>query len=110
FVDDLPDGIHTQVGERGARLSGGQRQRIALARALVERPDILILDEVTSALDPESETAIVENIRALQGRTTIIAITHRSALLDLADEVYALKDGRLSSIDAATADPLADVV
>ncbi|MEM8849548.1 MAG: ATP-binding cassette domain-containing protein, partial [Pseudomonadota bacterium] len=100
FVDGLPDGLQTHVGEKGARLSGGQRQRIALARALVERPELLILDEVTSALDPATETAIVENIRALQGSTTIIAITHRAALLDLADQVYALQDGRLAPAPA----------
>ncbi|MEM7643256.1 MAG: ABC transporter ATP-binding protein, partial [Pseudomonadota bacterium] len=96
FVETLPDGLRTPVGEKGARLSGGQRQRIALARALVERPALLILDEVTSALDPATEAAIIENIRSLQGSTTIIAITHRSALLDLADRVYALQDGRLA--------------
>lgn len=97
FVDALPDGLETMVGERGARLSGGQRQRIALARALVLRPTLLILDEVTSALDPDSEAQIVENIRALKGRTTIIAITHRAAILDIADQVYALSGGRVVS-------------
>ncbi|MEM7487994.1 MAG: ABC transporter ATP-binding protein [Pseudomonadota bacterium] len=97
FVDAMPEGLSTVVGERGARLSGGQRQRIALARALVERPALLILDEVTSALDPSSEAEIVENIRALKGSTTIIAITHRAALLDIADDVYALEDGRLAN-------------
>ncbi|MEM7530315.1 MAG: ABC transporter ATP-binding protein [Pseudomonadota bacterium] len=95
FVDALPEGLATVVGEKGARLSGGQRQRIALARALVLQPKLLILDEVTSALDPSSEAEIVENIRALKGKTTIIAITHRSALLDIADRTYALAEGRI---------------
>lgn len=107
FIDGLADGLQTQVGEKGAKLSGGQRQRIALARALVTKPKILILDEVTSALDPATEAEIVDNIRALQGHTTIIAITHRAALLDLADHVYALKDGQLRE---TTALPDRDVV
>ena len=93
FVQSLPDGLQTEVGEKGAKLSGGQRQRIALARALVTKPELLILDEVTSALDPQSERDIVENIRALQGTTTIVAITHRPALLDVADIVYELSSG-----------------
>ncbi|MEM9761195.1 MAG: ABC transporter ATP-binding protein [Pseudomonadota bacterium] len=95
FVDALPQGLATVAGEKGARLSGGQRQRIALARALVVRPKLLILDEVTSALDPASEREIVENIRALKGATTIVAITHRAALLEIADRVYALSAGRV---------------
>jgi ATP-binding cassette subfamily C protein len=99
FVDAMERGVHTEVGEKGAKLSGGQRQRIALARALVKRPALLILDEVTSALDPSSERAIVENIRALRGQSTIIAITHRAAFLDIADRVYELADGRLLVTD-----------
>jgi ATP-binding cassette subfamily C protein len=99
FVESMADGLHTPVGEKGAKVSGGQRQRIALARALVTRPRILILDEVTSALDPETERAIVESIRALRGESTIIAITHRAALLDIADRVYELAEGRVVSTD-----------
>ncbi len=108
FVEALPDGLMTHVGEKGARLSGGQRQRISLARALVEKPQLLILDEVTSALDPETEAEIVENIRALQGTTTIIAITHRTALLDVADDIYALEDGRI--VQKPRIEPVRDVV
>jgi len=94
FVEKLPDGIHTQVGERGSRLSGGQRQRIAIARALVHEPKLLILDEVTSALDPETEASICRNIRALTGRgITALAITHREAWLAAADRVYHLEEG-----------------
>jgi ATP-binding cassette subfamily C protein len=93
FVESMPEGLHTQVGEKGAKVSGGQRQRIALARALVKRPRILILDEVTSALDPETEQAIVKNILALRGESTIIAITHRTAFYDVADQVYELVNG-----------------
>lgn len=90
FVSSLPRGLHTIVGERGTRLSGGQRQRVALARALVHDPRLLILDEVTSALDPETEAEICRNIRELAGALTIVAITHRPAWLEAADRVYHL--------------------
>jgi ATP-binding cassette subfamily C protein len=90
FVAELPQGLDTVVGDKGSRLSGGQRQRIALARALVRRPRLLILDEVTSALDPQSEREIIANIRMLAGETTILAITHRPAFLDWADIVHHL--------------------
>lgn len=88
FVAAMPKGIHSSVGERGSLLSGGQRQRLALARALVLDPKLLILDEVSSALDPATERAICNNVRGLTGKRTIIAITHRPIWLELADEVY----------------------
>jgi ATP-binding cassette, subfamily C, bacterial len=94
FVADMPNGLDTDVGEFGGKLSGGQRQRISLARALVTRPKVLILDEVTSALDPETEDAIVTNIAELRGRYTIIAITHRPAWTRIADRLYTLKNGK----------------
>lgn len=90
FVNDLPEGVHTVVGERGGRLSGGQRQRVAIARALINEPQLLILDEATSALDPESEAAIIETLRALREHLTILAITHNSSLSDAADIVHRL--------------------
>lgn len=90
FVCDLPHGIHASVGERGAMLSGGQRQRIALARALVRKPTLLILDEVTSALDPETEKAICATLQQLKGTMTILAISHQQALVLIADHVYML--------------------
>jgi len=93
FVHQLPDGVHTVVGTKGARLSGGQRQRIALARALIRQPRLLILDEVTSALDPESEAEICRNILDLRERTTVLAVTHRPAFLDIATRVYQLDEG-----------------
>ena len=100
FVQNLPDGMATRVGERGARLSGGQRQRIAIARALVHTPQLLILDEATTALDPESEAAICQTVQQLRGTMTILAISHQPALLDIADHVYRLEDGRLRPVDA----------
>ena len=88
-----PTGVQTVVGTKGARLSGGQRQRIALARALIRRPSCLILDEVTSALDPEFGAAICRNIVALRERTTVLAVTHRPAFLDIATRVYQIDEG-----------------
>ncbi|MCO6412117.1 MAG: ABC transporter ATP-binding protein [Thiogranum sp.] len=98
FLSQLPDGIHTPVGERGSRLSGGQRQRIVIARALVRRPALLILDEATSALDPDSEAAICRVVHALRGSLTILAISHRQALIDAADRVYRLDQGKAEPV------------
>lgn len=95
FVDAMPDGMHTNTGERGARVSAGQRQRIMLARALVHRPFLLILDEATSALDSESEAAICETLKALRGELTIVAVSHQPAIADFSDAVYTLSNGRL---------------
>jgi len=105
FVESMHEGLYTPVGEKGTKVSGGQRQRIALARALVMRPQFLILDEVTSALDPETERAIVGNILALRGESTVLAITHRAAFLDIADQIYELSDGRVVSTDKGRALP-----
>jgi ATP-binding cassette subfamily C protein len=100
FIDQLPNGIETNVGEGGAKLSGGQRQRISLARALVTNPKILILDEVTSALDPATEEEIVSNIALLKGQFTIVAITHRPAWTPIADRHYELQNGSAKLINA----------
>ena len=105
FVAELPERMETVVGERGMRLSGGQRQRIAIARALVNEPKLLILDEVTSALDPETEAEICRNIRGLTSDLTILAITHRPAWLETADNVYHL-DGEGGVLELAEPTPL----
>ena len=94
FVRRLPEGMKTHVGESGAKLSGGERQRIALARALVARPRLLILDEVTSALDPDTEWQICRGIRELAGEMAVLAITHRPAFLEIADLIYRIEAGR----------------
>jgi ATP-binding cassette, subfamily C, bacterial len=97
FVDALPKGLDTDVGEHGGRLSGGQRQRIALARALIGNPEILILDEVTSALDPSSEAEIIRNIAELRDQYTIVAITHRPSWKAIADRHYLVQAGTVTS-------------
>lgn len=95
FVSKLPSGIHTVIGERGSKLSGGQRQRIAIARALLHKPKLLILDEATTALDPKTEAEICDTLRRLCGRTTIIAISHQPAIAEVADVVFKISNGCL---------------
>lgn len=99
FVESLPQGINSSVGERGGYLSGGQRQRIALARALVHNPKLLILDEATSGLDPQSEAAICDTLRQLRGKLTILAISHQRALVELADKTYRVAEGKIFRIE-----------
>jgi ATP-binding cassette subfamily C protein len=94
FVGDLSEGMHTVVGERGTMLSGGQRQRIAIARALVRKPRLLILDEATTALDPQTEAAICHTVRALAENVTVVAISHQTAIVDIADAVYVIENGQ----------------
>ena len=98
FIVSLPEGMYTSVGEHGARFSGGQRQRIAIARALVHRPRVLILDEATAALDPDSEAAVCASIRALRGTMTILIISHQPALLAVADHTYHLAQGQVRQV------------
>jgi ATP-binding cassette subfamily C protein len=94
FVCALPQGLDTPIGERGTAISGGQRQRIAIARALVRKPDLLILDESTTALDPETEQAICAEISRLKEKVTILAISHQAALSSYADLIVRLENGK----------------
>jgi len=98
FINDLPDGYDTVIGEQGLTLSGGQRQRVALARALITDPEILVLDDATSAIDARVEAQIHETLRrVMAGRTTLL-IAHRRSTLQLADQIAVLDDGRLVDI------------
>lgn len=94
FVDSLPNGLNTVLGERGVKISGGQRQRIAIARALYYNPDILVLDEATSALDTETENAVMESIDALCGHKTLIIVAHRLTTIANCDKIYEVKEGK----------------
>ncbi len=104
FVDNLPDGLETQVGEDGVGLSGGQRQRLAIARALLSEPAILLLDEATSALDAQSEHHIRLSIEGLKGQMTIMVIAHRLSTVRQADRILVLDNGTL--VDAGCHDEL----
>ena len=95
FIDSLPYGLDTIVGDRGVRLSGGQRQRIGIARALYHDPEILVLDEATSALDNETEAAVMEAIENLQGMKTMIIIAHRLTTIRSVDIIYEVGDGKV---------------
>ncbi|MCH5251075.1 MAG: ATP-binding cassette domain-containing protein, partial [Lachnospiraceae bacterium] len=95
FVESLPEGLDTYVGDRGVRLSGGQRQRIGIARALYHNPEVLVLDEATSALDSDTETAVMEAIEKLQGHKTILIIAHRLTTIRNADVIYEVGSGKV---------------
>ena len=95
FIESLPEGWDTFVGDRGVRLSGGQRQRIGIARALYHDPEILVLDEATSALDNETESAVMDAIEKLQGHKTILIIAHRLTTIQNADVVFEVGDGKV---------------
>ncbi len=94
YIQGLPEGINTIVGERGMKLSGGQKQRIAIARALYTRPQILVLDEATSALDSETEEAVMQAIETLHGSITMIIVAHRLTTIQKCDKVYKITNGQ----------------
>lgn len=95
FIEQFPDGIHAVIGERGLVFSGGQRQRIMIARALIQKPTLLILDEATSSLDPENEQNIFSTLVGLKGTITILIVSHRPSLTPFADHIYELSNGVL---------------
>jgi ABC-type multidrug transport system fused ATPase/permease subunit len=95
FVSNLPEGLDTQVGERGAKISGGQRQRLGIARAMFTHPHLLVLDEATSSLDGETEASISDAIHALRGSTTVVMIAHRLSTVRNADIVVYLSEGKV---------------
>ena len=97
FVSSLPDGINSQIGERGVRISGGQRQRLGIARALYHDPELMIFDEATSALDNDTETAIMEAIDALHGSKTLVIIAHRLRTIENCDLIYEVRDGKIEN-------------
>ena len=96
FIEALPDGYHTIVGERGSTVSGGQRQRLAIARAIVRDPAILLLDEATSALDQTTERAITRTLNKVARGRTVISVTHRLTSVVNMDVIYVLEKGRLA--------------
>jgi ABC-type multidrug transport system fused ATPase/permease subunit len=98
FFENNNHGILTEVGEAGAKLSGGQRQRLGIARALISRPKLLIMDEVTSALDSETEASLAESLMSLKGSSTIVMIAHRLSSVRLADSVVYVQDGQIRAI------------
>lgn len=95
LIVQLPDGLHTRVGERGIQLSGGQRQRVAIARALYRRPEVLVFDEGTSALDNETEGQLLRALEMLRGARTVIAVAHRLSTVRDCDQIFVIRGGRL---------------
>ncbi len=95
FVERLPEGLDTYIGERGVRLSGGQRQRIGIARALYHNPEVLIMDEATSSLDNKTEKFVIESIERIKGNRTMIIIAHRLTTVKNCDTLYLIKDGQI---------------
>lgn len=102
FVSNLPEGLQTKVGDRGAKLSGGQRQRISLARTLLKNPRVLILDEATSSLDLETESTILTSLKTGFHKRTMIIISHRTSMLEIADRTFHLDQGRIEKLHKAT--------
>ena len=104
LLDSLPAGLDTRVGERGTSLSGGQRQRVALARAVIRQPQLLVLDDATSAVDPAVEQQILAALRQASSGTTVLVVAYRMATITLADDIVYLEEGRV--VDHGTHDEL----
>lgn len=98
FVNSLPQGLQTEVGERGMKVSGGQKQRIGIARALYHNPEFLVMDEATSALDIDTEKTIIETIEKLKGKKTLLIIAHRISTIENSDVIYRLKSGKIENV------------
>ncbi len=98
FVSERPGNIQMPLGENGVKLSGGQRQKVGIARALYRNPELLVLDEITSALDAESERQIVETLKKMHGTKTILMISHKNTTLTFCDRVFSLQDGKITEV------------
>jgi ABC-type multidrug transport system fused ATPase/permease subunit len=98
YIDSLPDGLDTSVGDRGSRISGGQRQRIGIARAMFTNPRLVVMDEATSSLDGETESSISQSLFALKGKITVITIAHRLSTVRFADQVIYMADGAVRAV------------
>lgn len=99
FINSLPDGLETKVGERGINISGGQRQRVGIARALYRNPSILIFDEATSSLDLDTEGLVMDTINGLVSKKTILMVTHKASLLRSCDAVYKISEGKIQKVN-----------
>jgi ABC-type multidrug transport system fused ATPase/permease subunit len=95
FIEELPEGLDTTIGDRGVRLSGGQRQRIGIARALYNDPEILVFDEATSALDNDTEAAVMEAVNSFHGKKTMIIIAHRLNTIEKCDIIYKVENEQI---------------
>jgi ABC-type bacteriocin/lantibiotic exporter with double-glycine peptidase domain len=95
FIDNLPDGVNTEIGERGVRMSGGQKQRLGIARALYHNPEVIVFDEATSALDINTEKNVMNSINKLKGKKTLIIVAHRLSTVSECDKIYHFDQSKL---------------
>jgi ATP-binding cassette, subfamily C, bacterial len=105
FVEAMPEGVRTCIGEGGSRLSGGQRQRLAIARALIHKPRLLVLDEATSNLDPEAQAIVLETLCHLKGKLTMLAVAHQERLMEIADRLYRVEGREVRRVTPAAPAP-----